>query len=190
MRYPVSSGSIPIVVFRGFTLVELLVTLVIAGIVATLAVAVPKLLRHQTITSETNLLVADLALTRSEAIKRGQQVLICMTRDQRQCSNRGSWNQGRLIFIDANRNYRRDPGEAVIRVRQALPEFLSLRFRAWGPGNGRYLSYQPSGFVQQNGTFAFCDQQRQSRPRGVLIMQSGRNRIAYSGSKRNPDLCP
>ncbi|HEX19741.1 MAG TPA: prepilin-type N-terminal cleavage/methylation domain-containing protein [Acidiferrobacteraceae bacterium] len=176
--------------YRGFTLIELIVTLAIAAILVSLSVSVPKLLQHETITSKTNNLIADLSLTRSEAVKTGEQVLICKSQDQVQCSRSGNWDEGRLIFIDKNKNYQKDPDEQIIRVRQPLPGFLSLRFSAWGPGNGRYLSYQPSGFVQQNGTFAFCDRNRRVRPRGVLIMQSGRARISYRGSTRNPELCP
>lgn len=190
MSIPAFTGNKLSIRNHGFTLIELIVTLAIAAILTTLSFSIPKLLRHERITSEVNNLIADLSLTRSEAVKTGEQVLLCKSQDQNQCSRNGNWDSGRLIFIDKNRNYQKDPGEQIIRVQQSLPSFLSLKFRAWGPGRGRYLSYQPSGFVQQNGTFAFCDRNHSARPRGVLIMQSGRNRISYSGSARNPELCP
>lgn len=194
MSIPAFAGNKPLLQYpgqnRGFTLIELMVTLAIAAILATLSVSIPKLLQHETITSEVNNLIADLSLTRSEAVKTGEQVLICKSQDLTQCSNNINWDAGRLIFIDKNKNYQKDPGEQIIRVRQPLPGFLSLKSTAWGPGNGRYLSYQPTGFIQQNGTFAFCDRNRNARPRGVIYMRSGRNRISYSGSTRNPELCP
>lgn len=188
MSIPAFAGNKPSIQNRGFTLIELIVTLAIAAILTTLSFSIPKLLRHETITSEANSLIADLSLTRSEAVKTGEQVLICKSQDQVQCSRSGNWDEGRLIFIDKNKNYQKDPGEQIIRVRQPLPEFLSLKSTAWGPGNGRYLSYQPTGFIEQNGTFAFCDRNRRARPRGVIYMRSGRNRISYKGSTRK--LCP
>ena len=190
MSIPAFAGNNISIRNRGFTLIELMVTLTIATVLVSLSVSIPKLLQHETITSETNSLIADLSLTRSEAVKTGEQVLICKTQDQLQCSRSGNWNAGRLIFIDKNKNYQKDPGEQIIRVRQSLPSFLSLKSTAWGPGNGRYLSYQPTGFIEQNGTFTFCDRNRSARPRGVIYIQSGRSRISYQGSTRNPELCP
>ena len=174
---------------HGFTLQELVVTLTIGSILTSLSFALPQLVRHETISAETNLILANMYLARSESVKTGKQVLLCKSQDKLNCSNTASWHDGWIIFVDDNDNYQREPSERIIQVKDKLPDSLTLSFRAWGPGRGRYLSFQPSGFIQQNGTFALCDKNGKARPRGILIMQSGRARVSYQGSARNPRLC-
>jgi len=96
---------------RGFTLVELMVTVAIVGILT--SVGVPsfiEMINQNRATSLANELAASLNLARSEAIKRGLQVSICksanisdsVTAANVLCSTATStsWKNGWLIFVD------------------------------------------------------------------------------------------
>ena len=64
----------------GFTLVELIVTMAIAAIILTQAVpSFSTMISNNRLTTQTNDLVADINLARSEAIKRGLRVILCRT---------------------------------------------------------------------------------------------------------------
>ncbi len=66
----------------GFTLVELIITLVVAAILLTLAAPnLTSFLKRDRLATQANDLLADLALARSEAIKRGAVVVVCKSSD-------------------------------------------------------------------------------------------------------------
>jgi type IV fimbrial biogenesis protein FimT len=86
----------------GFTLIELMAVIVIAGIV--MAIAIPnftQLVITNRIATQTNDLVSDLTLARSEAIKRGLTITICTSTSGTACTAT-SWTKGRIIFTDSN----------------------------------------------------------------------------------------
>lgn len=80
---------------RGFTLLELMVTVVIAAILISLAVpSFTNLLRRNQITTYANEFATTINLARSEAVKRGTNVTIS--------SNNGlDWTQGWTLTVDA-----------------------------------------------------------------------------------------
>lgn len=83
----------------GFTLLELMTTLVVASIV--LSVGVPSFVdiaRNSRAAANANELVSALSLARSEAIRRSARVGVCGTSDGASCD--GSWDQGWIVFVD------------------------------------------------------------------------------------------
>jgi type IV fimbrial biogenesis protein FimT len=63
--------------YRGFTLVELMVTLAVLAILITVGIpAFGDLVRNNRVTSQTNELVTALNIARSEAVKRGRNVQV------------------------------------------------------------------------------------------------------------------
>ena len=86
---------------RGFTLVELAVTLAVAAIL--LALATPsfaELLRRNRLAAANNELVTALNVARAEALRRGRPVAVCATSDQRSCAGSNDWTTGWVVFED------------------------------------------------------------------------------------------
>ncbi|MEQ1557369.1 MAG: GspH/FimT family pseudopilin [Methyloglobulus sp.] len=80
----------------GFTLIELMVTVSIAAVL--LALALPSFaptIRSNRLTTYTNDLIASFSLARSEAVKRGQHVVVGR--------NGANWEDGWRVFVDINR---------------------------------------------------------------------------------------
>jgi type IV fimbrial biogenesis protein FimT len=85
----------------GFTLVELMITIVVMAIV--LGLGVPSFMdtvRNNRIASASNEFVTSLTMARSEALKRGINVSVCV-RDGDICSTTSTdWSAGWIVFTD------------------------------------------------------------------------------------------
>lgn len=105
----------------GVTLIELLVTITIAGIL--LAIATPSytnITNSSRIAAEINGLVGDLQFARSEAIKEGQAITVCASADSTSCSGSTNWNTGWIVFYDADGDGNFDNGEVALRIQKTF----------------------------------------------------------------------
>jgi type IV fimbrial biogenesis protein FimT len=106
---------------RGVTLIEIVVVM---GIVATLmAIGIPSykyVTNANRISAEINGLLGDLQYARSEAIKEGQTVSVCVSSDQATCvgATTTTWNNGWIVFSDPNGNGTVDAGDLVLRAQK------------------------------------------------------------------------
>lgn len=163
---------------RGLTLLELVVVMAVVGVLA--GVGVPAFagwVDQHRLTAFTNELHMGVMLARSEAIRRGQRVTLCVSADGAQCTSAAGWEAGWIMFLDRNGNAMRDTGEEIIRMAQ--PTARGLR----ATGNGtltRYVSYIPKGMTRsatgalQMGTIRVCGQSAQ---RQLIINAAGRPRV-------------
>lgn len=170
MHSPPQAGS-------GFSMVEVLVVLAVAGIL--LAAAAPSLMslvHDNRIGTRINLLLADLHLARLEAIKRNQEVVVCRSSDGAQCSRstdpRTDWSIGRIIYVNTDEDDKRDPGEPLLQVRPAAPETMRLHFNQWWR-----VVYRSDGGAR-NGTFTLCDFRGTEHGRALILYYTGRPRIS------------
>ena len=161
---------------RGFTLVELIITLLIAALITT--VAVPSfmtiIVNNRTL-SITNSLVTDLHLARSEAIKRAQTVTLCKTvtvGDDIRCDEDVAWNDGWTIFVDSNSDQIVNDDETILRVQNALADTVVLDYNS----TRQFIDFLPSGRTNNRfGSFSFCDFSN-TVIRQVVIANTGRVR--------------
>ncbi|SFV01524.1 GspH/FimT family pseudopilin [Pseudoduganella namucuonensis] len=125
---------------RGFTLVELVVALLIAGVLAgTAAPAYQTMLERQRMRAALNDLLGDIALTRSLAIGRGAIVVLA------QADPGAGWDQGWTVFADRNGNRRRDPGEESFHKQAALAHGLHIRAQFTAGTGNSYIAYNAAG---------------------------------------------
>lgn len=152
--------------------------LAVTGIVTGGAPAMQNLVHEQRLVAHVNQLFGDLQLARSEAIKRAAQVTLCKSNNGATCSNAALWREGWIVFLDANGNEAVDAGETIVRVGQALPGGITLRYGT----SYRYVYYKPDGSAWPNATFTFCDPRGASDARAILVTQAGRARISDKAS--------
>ena len=161
MRQSVSGRNAGLLIYQaGYTLVELLVVMALGTIL--LSIAVPpmtEMLNTQRSNAASSTFLASLNLARVEAIKRNARVIVCKSAAGLSCELTGGWDQGRIMFHDANNNAALDADEQLIERFGAMPEGLSLT------GNtqvANYVSYSASGSAKlmsgafQAGTFTLC----------------------------------
>lgn len=167
---------------RGFTLIELLVTLAVAAVLVSMAIpSFSQIIDSVKLTSATNVFVSNLQLARSEAIKRNSRVALCKSADGLTCATGGGWEQGWIVFHDANNDGLRADSETVIRRELAL----SARVRLSGNQNvARYVSFAPTGATQllgggfQAGTLTVChDSADAGEARQIILNAVGRPRV-------------
>jgi type IV fimbrial biogenesis protein FimT len=171
---------------RGFTLLELMVTLFIVSIVV--AAAVPSFksmaVRNRLVTY-TNDFIATVNLARSEAVRRAAPVTICHSDDGTTCS--GSWNDGWITFADADGNgVADDPeDEPVIRVHERLSSKYTLNP---DPAFANRLTFGAEGAAHATGVFAVCHDDEVEGARALIVSRL-RPRVAQdTNGNRVPNL--
>ena len=144
----------------GFTLLETLVVLALLGILLSLAVpAVSDLRSRHLVQAQAEGFLNSLVLARSEALRRQQRLTLCARASDSVCDTGGHWQQGWLVFVDANDNGTRESDELLIEVHPSLPPGIGLEVSNTAPA---YFSYGAEGRSQSNqgafmaGTWRFC----------------------------------
>jgi type IV fimbrial biogenesis protein FimT len=146
----------------GFTLLELMVVIAIIAIFMGLAApSFSSLITSVRVSSQTNELMADIRLARSEAAARGARVVICPSTDEgASCSaSTSDWALGRIVFVDTNADGARQGTEKVLRYTSALSgntSMVSSGFADVSITFGTYGTLLVGGNPGGSGVFKLC----------------------------------
>jgi type IV fimbrial biogenesis protein FimT len=159
---------------KGFTIVELLVVFSIAALLVTVAVpSMNYLVSSNRLIASINALVSNLQFARSEAVKRSSIITLCISSTGAQCVNSGDWEQGWIVFIDADADGSVDAGvDTILRVQSAMRGNITIR----GDANvTNRISFNNRGFATGfNGTVTFCNEYGATEARGIVTSNLGR----------------
>lgn len=168
---------------RGFTLLELIVTLTV--LIILMAVGVPsfsKQIRNNNLNTATLELYQAVQLARTRAVATNSRVTLRAA---------GDWQQGWRIFLDPNHNGMREPTELLIaeagpnpnlsiRGNQPLQSYISFI----GTGEGRYATGRYGGAFQA-GALTLCPAAQNGDGYKLVLARSGRMRKKRIG----PEEC-
>ena len=162
----------------GLTLVELLTTLAVAGIlVATASGGAAHLVDQHRAGAAVNQMLGAIRFARHAAVAHRSPATLCPA-DGGTCGRRNTWHNGALVFLDENANGRFDGGDALLRRLPPLGEGDRFYWRSFR--NRSYLMIRPSGLTDwQNGNFLYCPQGGDPRyARQIVINAQARVRHA------------
>jgi type IV fimbrial biogenesis protein FimT len=166
---------------RGFTLLELIVTVLVAAIVLTVGLpSMAKSVAKSRQSAEINALFHAFHLARKESIRRRGLVSICPSRDAGRCTPGVDWSSGWLVFANLDRDEppERDTGEPLILAHEAGD---NLRITA----NRRGFTSRGIRRRATNGTIVICDAAGRIPGKALVVSYTGRPRVA--GRRRNGD---
>lgn len=167
---------------RGFTLVELLVTVSLVAIM--LAFAAPSFTafqRNAALRSTAANFMSAVTMARAEAMRRGVNVYLVPTTAQ-------DWSKGWTVYADQNWNQSLDAsGDAVITQAPAIDTLVSVvtttQATQFSDGSSRYLMFNGGGYPRTNagtpttGAIEFKVEGSSDNRRRVLVTGAGRIRL-------------
>lgn len=191
---------------QGFTLLELLFTLMIAAILASLAgPAMSSFIQKNKMASYVNELVSAIQIARSEAIKTGTVSCVCSSSDASaatpSCNGGNNWETGWIAFTDSAGNCNFEPTGATPDVllkamNNSGFEKFTVRNDDLTINNNNYIRFNNRGTPRetdnsnQQGMFVFCDERAyvldangDTVPRGVILSASGSVRSTKDATK-------
>jgi type IV fimbrial biogenesis protein FimT len=151
----------------GYTLVELLVVLLLAATLATLAVpAFRELGADARRNARLEELRASLQLARSEALVRGRPVVVCASSDGIACGPGSAWSEGWATLVSSD-------GRATQPLAASGPDHATS-VRATRPA----VEFLPTAVAASTATLTVCDARGSRAARSLVVSRTGRIRTS------------
>ncbi len=178
--------------FRGFTLVEVMVTIAIAAIL--ISVGAPSLTSfYQSVRAEQNIdtIQTTLAFARNQAMSYDINVIVCPVDS---CDEDGDWRSGIQVFTQ---NVPQNPPAAVGNANRVQPNRMTLRvidaFNSGDAvkltpttitfmGSGRITGLPARNAIPQPVTLSYCPDSKGANAIGLEISPSGSTHITKTGA--------
>lgn len=148
----------------------------VALISIVMAIAIPSMTtfnQNDRLTTNINKLIGHLAYARSEAVKNNQRVVVCTSSDSASCSSSSDWEDGWIVFVDANGNGAVDGTETVLRAEQTLDGIQTLTPTTIADR----VTYDNRGFPVTTGSLLLCDGRTGPHGKTITISNTGRVRF-------------
>jgi type IV fimbrial biogenesis protein FimT len=172
--------NLPTKLEKGFTIIELMVTIAIAGILA--AIAMPNLndfLVRMRVDNEVSEMHRLLLTARNSAINTGLNTTVCPLNSANTCTN--NWGNTVSVFTNTapGTNNTMDGTDILIKIKEAVKvnDILQL-------SNAGAIIYSPSGRTLTGNTnkLIYCPFKYLDESNGIDISTSGRT---YIGTEKN-----
>jgi type IV fimbrial biogenesis protein FimT len=173
---------------RGFTLLEVLVVMALAGILVSIAIPdFVAFMQNNTRTATVNDLLASMHVARSESITRNGRVMICPSEDGASCDGGTEWAIGWLVFYDADSNQDYNGDDQILTFSAAIEGYqitssvfeTGITYRS----NGRAMA---TNTTDNSGEFVICDPRGNDYARVIIVPPSGRPRSSDSMADGDP----
>ena len=174
---------------KGYTLIELLTTVAIVGILTSLALpAFDNIQARNAMAGSVNLFLAQLHLARSTAVTREWRITLCPTSNGTDCNDdHKAWQDGYLIFDDTNKNRQHDAGEQIISYQEKAAGTVKILSSS---AYRNRISFLPLGRAWfSNTTIRFCHESHPDLNRAIIISNNGRVRTRKKMADGGPITC-
>jgi type IV fimbrial biogenesis protein FimT len=163
---------------RGFSLLELLLVVLIATLLASLsAPGLGRMLQRQQSDAAINELARTFSFARSAAVARSQVVTLCGSSNSTSCN--GAWESGLLVFADLDADSVVDMGEPLLKQTAIKANGGSMQLRSFP--RKLTVQFDALGFTykKQNGSFIWCPANRDPQlAQQLIFIRTGRARMA------------
>ena len=163
--------------FNGFTLIELHITLSIAGIL--LGIGLPSLINfidNNRVASQANNLVYSFQMARSEATMRGSEVRVVSI-------GGSNWNAGWRVVANTNNDSDYDDPDDILMQWDAIEGNGSLAVAATNSPTDTYIAFNARGYLTPgNASFVFTLQPGDCdviKSRLISVQPNGRSSLSY-----------
>lgn len=155
---------------KGFTLLELIVTLAVAAVLVSMAVpTLGQFLGVAQRDRDVGELRAEIILARSEAIRRGSNVGICASETLNGCST--DWSLGWIVYVDADQNGVFTSGEEILRRHKPSQSGITITSTVTD------ITFIARGGTSDTGGIRFTSAQQDTTERLIRVDRVGQPRV-------------